>query len=453
MATRRTQRVGEAMREALGELIQRHVKDPRIGFVTITAVRVTPDLAKAHVYYTALGDDKELRATKAGLESAAPFLRTEAGRRVRLKTLPELEFHMDETPVQGQRVDTILEEIHRQDASDPMRLPPLPPEVDMAVRRAAEVLEGASSVGIACHIGPDGDALGSMLAAAIALRERGFEVYASWDAEPTELPAQYDFLPGTDLVVEARAFRPPDVALAVDCAGADRLGRLRERMEKAGALINLDHHTSNTRFGAVNVIDETASSSAELVLQLLVRMGAEITRDVATCLYTGLVTDAGRFSYASVTPRTHATAAFLLQRGVPVDEISQRLYESFPFPFLKVLGRVLERARLETDPPVVVSHVTQDDLRECGIVMDDTDELINTLRAIRGCDVALLLKELEDGNWKGSLRSKGGTDVQAIASRLGGGGHRLAAGFTSEQGLEETVEAVRAALRSVPREP
>jgi ribosome-binding factor A len=115
--------VGEAFREALGELIQRHVKDPRVGFVTITAVRVTPDLSKAHVYYTVLGDAKQQASTQAGLESAAPFLRTEAGRRVRLKTLPQLLFHVDETPEQAQRVDELIREIHVSDEHETLDAP------------------------------------------------------------------------------------------------------------------------------------------------------------------------------------------------------------------------------------------------------------------------------------------------------------------------------------------
>lgn len=446
MTTRRTQRVGEAMREALGELIQRQVKDPRIGFVTITAVRVTPDLSRAHVYYTVLGDEREAKGTQAGLESATPFLRTEVGRRVRLKTLPELEFHLDDTPVRAQHVDSIIEEIHRQDAVDPLRLPPLPAEVDQTLQRAVELLDGASSVGIACHIGPDGDALGSILAAALALDARNTRVYASWDGDPVELPAQYDFLPGARLLVPATQFRPPDVALAIDCASADRLGRLRERMEKASALVNIDHHVSNTKFGVVNVVDEKASSSAELVVHLLVKMGAEITPEIATCLYTGVATDTGQFAYASVAPRTHATAAFLIQRGVRVDEVSQRLYESYPFRFLKILGRALERARLEGDPAFVVTHLTQQDLAEFGATLDDSDDVIDVVRAIRDCDVAVVIKQLDDGAWKASLRSKGGTDVGAVAGKLGGGGHRLAAGFTSEVGLEETVAAITSAL-------
>lgn len=448
MATRRTQRVGESIREVLGELIQRSVKDPRIGFVTITAVRPTPDLSKAHVYYTVLGDEREHMATQAGLESATPFLRTEVGRRVRLKTSPELEFHLDDAPEKGQHVDSILADIHRTESPAPgLRLPPLPVEVENNLMRAIEMIEGASSIGIACHIAPDGDALGSLLALALALKSRGIPVTPTWDGDPVVLPAQYDFLPGADLLVQTNDFRPPDVAIAVDCATEERLGRLAERMKKAKALVNIDHHVSNTKFGAVKVIDETSSSCAELILQLLAKMGAEITPDIATCLYTGLVTDTGRFGYASVTPKSHAAASFLIQRGVKVDEISQKLYEASPFTYLKVLGRVLDRATLETDPTFILSYLSKADREEIGVTMDETDDVIDILRAVRDADVTVLFKERDDGKWKGSFRSKGATNVGEIAKQFGGGGHDLAAGFELEGPLEKAIETVREALK------
>jgi phosphoesterase RecJ-like protein len=440
--------VGESIREVLGELIQRQVKDPRVGFVTITAVRVTPDLSKAHVYYTVLGDDREQRNTHAGLESAKPFLRTETGRRVRLKTVPDLEFHFDDTPQKGQAVDSIIEEIHRSETAPGLQLPLLPPDVDGALTRAMEVIEGASSIGIACHIAPDGDALGSVLALALALDARGVPLQATWDGEHVTLPSQYDFLPGAELLQATNDFRPPDVAVALDCATAERLGRLEERVKKAKVVVNIDHHVSNTKFGAVNVVDEKASSTAELVLQLLARMGAEITPDIATCLYTGLVTDTGRFGYASVTPRTHATASFLIQRGVKVDEVAQNLYERYRFTYLKVLGRVLDRAKLEQEPTFVFSYLTKADREEIGVSMDDTDDLIDVLRSVREADVTCLLKERDDGKWKGSFRSKGGTDVGVIAQGFGGGGHALAAGFELDTSFEEAVDAVRQALRA-----
>jgi phosphoesterase RecJ-like protein len=448
VATRRTQRVGENIREVLGELIQRQVKDPRVGFVTITAVRVTPDLSKAHIYYTVLGDEREQRNTQAGLESAKPYLRTETGRRVNLKTVPDLEFHLDDAPEKGQEVDTIIDEIHRREGALPgMQLPPLPVDVDNTLTRAIELIEGATSIGLSCHIRPDGDAIGCLLALALALNEKGIPFQATWDGDPVEVPSQLDFLPGADLLIQTNDFRPPDLSIAVDCATLERLGRLGERMKKAKAFINIDHHVSNTKFAAVNVVDTQAASSAEIVVQLLSRMGASITPEIATCLYTGVVTDTGRFGYASTLPRTHATAAFLIQRGVDVAEISQRLYESAPFNAMKVIGRALERATLESDPEFVLSYLSLADLSDFGVSMEDTDDVIDYVRAAREVDTAALLKELPDGTYKGSFRSKGATDVGAIAQSLGGGGHTLAAGFEVPGPLEKAVETVRDALR------
>lgn len=448
MSTRRTQRVGENIREVLGELIQRQVKDPRVGFVTITAVRVSPDLSKAHVYYTVLGDDQERRNTEAGLESAKPFLRSETGRRVHLKTVPDLEFHLDDAPEKGQHVDEIIGEIRRREGALPgLQLPPLPAEIDNVLTQAIEIIESATSIGLACHVRPDGDAIGCLLAMAMALNARGVPIQPTWDGEVVEFPSQLEHLPGADLLIPTNDFRPPDVAIALDCASLDRLGRLGDRMKKAKAFINIDHHVSNTKFAPINVVDTQAASSAEIVVQLLSRMGAEITPEIATCLYTGVVTDTGRFGYASTTPRTHATASFLIQRGVDVADVSQRLYESAPFSAMKVIGRALDRATLESDPAFVLSYLTLADLEEFGVTMEDTDEVIDYVRVARDADVAVILKELPDGSWKGSFRSKGATDVGAIAQSFGGGGHTLAAGFELPGPLDAAVEAIRAELR------
>ncbi len=448
MSTRRTQRVGENIREVLGDLIQRQVKDPRVGFVTITAVRVTPDLSRAHIYYTVLGDDKEQRDTQAGLESAKPYLRTETGRRVHLKTTPDLEFHLDDAPEKGQHVDTVIEEIHRAEGLSGMQLPPVPTEIATPLGAAIDAIEAATSIGIACHIRPDGDALGCLLAIALALKEKGIPIQPTWDGETVTLPAALDFLPGADLLVPTNDFRPPDLSIAVDCATIDRLGRLGERMKKAKNFINIDHHVSNTKFGKINVVDTNAASSAEIVVQLLSRLGTNITPEIATCLYTGVVTDTGRFGYQSTSPRTHATAAFLIQRGAEVAAISQQLYENAPFTALKVIGRALDRLTLETEPvPFVFTYLTQADLKEFGVLIDDTDDVIDYVRAAREADVAVLLKELPDGTFKGSFRSKGATDVGAVAQALGGGGHTLAAGYEVPGPLDAALATVRAALK------
>jgi len=434
------------MRKLLGELIQQGVKDPRIGFVTITAVRVTPDLGKAHVYYTVLGGDADHKGTEAGLRSAAAFLRTESGRRLRLKTTPELVFHLDDAPVRGERVDRIIDQAHTADSM--LRVPPVRPEVEEALEAAARALAGDDPVALACHVAPDGDALGSILGLGLALRRGGREVRASWGSDELVVPDQLAFLPGLDMLEPPASLGSPPVAVALDCASADRLDLLRERFEAADVLVNVDHHVSNTRFGTIDVVDDQAPSTTELVLRLLVHLGTPLTPEIALCLYVGLYTDTGRFSYASATPRAHeAAAAMISAGGVAPDEVSQAIYESLPFGYLKLLGRVLDRARFLTDPPMVTSYQTQADLEECGIAYEDTDDVINVLRSTAGSDVACVLKELDDGTWKGSLRSKRDTDVSAIATAFGGGGHALAAGFTSTEGRDATIERVHRALR------
>ncbi|HVE92077.1 MAG TPA: bifunctional oligoribonuclease/PAP phosphatase NrnA [Actinomycetota bacterium] len=325
-------------------------------------------------------------------------------------------------------------------------LPPRSAEVEAGLDEAAAAVRGAGQLLAVCHVSPDGDALGSILGLANALGPHT-KIAVGWGEDRPEVARQYRFLPGWELIAPPDRLPDCDVVLALDCASADRLGTLQERVLKAPVVVNLDHHVSNTRFGTINVVDDRAASTCELVLDLLVRLGADITLEVATCLYTGLVTDTGRFSYASVTPRTHEVAAALVSRGVQVDIIARTVFESLPYGYLKLLGCVLERCRLLEDPAVVVSYVSQEDLSRWTVSMEETEELINSLRSVRESDVAAILKEQPGGSWKGSLRSKGATDVSEVAASFGGGGHRLAAGFTSEYGLEETISRLHEVLR------
>lgn len=325
---------------------------------------------------------------------------------------------------------------------------PLSPDAQDAMRAAVAAIQDAGEVEISCHVDPDGDALGSILAMALGLPTVGKLVRVGWGSSANRIAPQYDYLPGLDRISPANDFTAAGLCVSVDCASADRLGELRAPFESASTLINIDHHISNTRFGSINVVDAAASSTCEMVLHLLLDLGVEITPEIATCLYTGLVTDTGRFCYASVTPRTHAAAGFLIDHGVEIDLVAQSVFESQPYGYLKVLGRVLERAELMDDPPLVVSWVTQDDLQTAGVTLDETEELINVLRSVQGADAAAMLKEQPDGRWKGSLRSKGAVDVSVVAHSFGGGGHRLAAGFTSDLPREQTIAAIHDRLRA-----
>jgi phosphoesterase RecJ-like protein len=309
---------------------------------------------------------------------------------------------------------------------------------------AVEAVKGAERVALACHVNPDGDALGSLLGAALGLTQLGKEVAASWGAEAIGVPPAYAFLPGKDLLVPPDELSPDGVFLALDCGAADRLGSLESTARDAEHVINVDHHPGNDNFGDLNIVVPTASSTAELTVRLLQDAGVKIDRDMAICFYVGVVTDTGRFQYSNSSPDTLRLAADLLALDVPATQIAQEVFESSPFGFLKLVGRVLERATLCERERFIYSWLDLKDLEETGVGLDETDKLIDMVRATRDADVAALFKEQPDGAYRVSLRSKG-PGVGAIARANGGGGHDLAAGFTATD-VHAAVEEIRAAL-------
>lgn len=321
-------------------------------------------------------------------------------------------------------------------------------DTSIELRRAAELIAAADTLALACHIGPDGDALGSMLGLAAAASQRGVAVFASF-GEPFTLPDTYRFLP-LDLLVPPTGFpASPKVMVTFDAGSIDRLGELQIPASRAGDLIVIDHHVSNTGFGGVNLIAPEAAATAEIVYHLLVAMEWEIDATTATCLHTGLVTDTGRFQYSNTAPATLEVAAKLVEAGARPEVIGRHVYEEVPFGYLALSGEVLGRAVLETDRRLVWSHFDRSDLDRHGIGLDDTDPLIDAIRTARESDVAMLLKDMGDGRVKVSLRSRGRADVGAIAVALGGGGHHNAAGFTFPGDLDTAVAAVRDLLAPV----
>lgn len=313
---------------------------------------------------------------------------------------------------------------------------------------AAEIIRDAEEIVMACHVGPDGDALGAMLGMAVAARANGVRVFASF-GEPFTFPDSYRFLPLDVLVPPGDIPTEPDVMITFDAGSIDRLGSLAETASMAGTLIVVDHHVSNNGFGHVNVIEPDAAATAEVVYALLDELGWKLDATIASCLLTGLVTDTGRFQYSNTGVGTLEVAARLVEAGAQPEMIGRHVYEESPFGYLGVAARVLGRAQLDIPRRLVHSTLFRADLAELGVGMDDIDGLIDDLRIARESDVALLVKETDDGVAKGSLRSRGRVDVGMIASELGGGGHHNAAGFTFQGTPEDAVAAVVARLEPV----
>ena len=324
------------------------------------------------------------------------------------------------------------------------------PMVTTELDRAADLISSASELALACHVAPDGDALGSMLALHHLARERGVKSVASW-SEPFSVPAHYDFLPGLDVLTHPAHFpAEPEVMVTFDCGALGRLGDLAGPAKAAGQLIVLDHHATNDHYGSVNVVDADAAATAVLVRRLTERLGWALTRDAAMCLYTGIVSDTGRFQYSNTTPEVFAIAQELAAFDLPIADMTRQLFEYHRFAYMKLVAECLARAELDDDLSFVASWVTDEDLHRHSVDLDETEGLIDLLRRVAEADVSCVLKETPDGI-KVSLRSVSDTDVAAVALGFGGGGHPAAAGFAVPGTIPQVLSDVKRALRYTRR--
>jgi phosphoesterase RecJ-like protein len=299
---------------------------------------------------------------------------------------------------------------------------------------------------VVTHENPDGDALGSLLATTVALRQLGKDVlmFLSGGAP---LPREYAFMQLDGLLRELPDDTEDRVLVAVDCAKADRIGADPAPLERAKLVLDIDHHHDNTRFGAVNLIVADASSTGEVLRDVFRELGVELPPELAEPLYIALVTDTGRFQYANTTPKALRLAAELVDAGADVHAVFQQVYESVEYAKLKLLARALERARVLEGGRIVVSYLVRTDFAEVGAAEAYSEGIIDYLRAVEGSELAALIREppRDDGPLRRvSLRASiDELDVSAIARTFGGGGHRQAAGFQSDATVDEITELIR----------
>ncbi|MBA2460799.1 MAG: bifunctional oligoribonuclease/PAP phosphatase NrnA [Actinobacteria bacterium] len=313
------------------------------------------------------------------------------------------------------------------------------------LQAVAEAIRAHDRFLVTTHENPDGDALGSLLATHLALRQLGKDS-VMFLAGPAPLPAEYRFL-GLE---ELRRDLPDDagarVLLAVDCANETRLGPDPAILHLAPFTIEIDHHHDNSRFGDVNLVVAEASSTGEVLRDVFQELGVELTPDLAEPLYVALVTDTGRFQYTNTTPKALRLAAELVEVGADVHKVFQDVYETVQFAKLKLLARALERAQVYEGGGLVVSYLLRGDFAEVGAAEPYSEGVIDYLRAVEGADMAALIREPPRGGSPArrvSLRaSHDELDVSAIARKSGGGGHRQAAGFSSDAPIAEITDFI-----------
>jgi bifunctional oligoribonuclease and PAP phosphatase NrnA len=299
---------------------------------------------------------------------------------------------------------------------------------------------------VVTHENPDGDALGSLLATTLALRGLGKDAEMFLGGTGS-LPREYAFMQLDGLRRDLPHDLEQRVLVAVDCAKADRIGPDPDPVERASLVLNIDHHHDNTRFGDLNLIVADASSTGEVLRDLIRELGVELTPELAEPLYIALVTDTGRFQYTNTTPKALRLAAELVEAGADVHAVFQQVYESVEFAKLKLLARALDRARVLEGGLIIVSHLLRKDFAEVGAAEAYSEGIIDYLRAVEGAELAALIREppRDDGPTRRvSLRaSVDELDVSAIARLFGGGGHRQAAGFSSDASIDEITELIR----------
>jgi phosphoesterase RecJ-like protein len=317
---------------------------------------------------------------------------------------------------------------------------------DGDVAAVADAIRANDRFLVVTHENPDGDALGSMLGTALALRalRKDVVMYLSGSA-PT--PAEYRFLDLTDVRRELPGDLEERILLAVDCANERRIGETNTGVDRAKLVVNVDHHHDNSQFGNLNLIVADASSTSEIIRDVLADLDVALTPEIAAALYVGLVTDTGRFQYSNTTPKALRLAAELVEAGADVHGIFQHVYETVQFAKLKLLARALERAQLFEGGRLVVSYLLKDDFGAVGAVEPYSEGIIDSLRAVEGSEMVALIREPprnEGPARRVSLRSSHDeVDVSAIARKEGGGGHRQAAGFSSERSIGDIIEFLR----------
>ena len=345
-------------------------------------------------------------------------------------------------------------------AMDAETLVVLPDEPEECFSEALGVVRTAIAGGgwVLClgHIQPDGDALGSALALASAIRHAGGQAVVSFDPGPLPfgMPPSLSFLPGESLLVDPDRLPEgpagPAAVITFDTGSIERLGslaRFAATPADGPPVLVIDHHARGVSFGSVRLVDGDVAATAEMVAGLIDALDVPFDVDIATCLYTGLASDTGSFRYSATSSDSHRLASRLLDAGARHDTISTLLWDTRPTSYLTVLTAALNRLRC--DGELIWTYVDANDLAVCGDSAEDAEGIVDVIRVSRDHEVAVVLKaDLigEPNTWKASVRSRGTVDVGAACTALGGGGHRLAAGFGAQGEPAEIIARLSAVL-------
>ena len=311
------------------------------------------------------------------------------------------------------------------------------------IEKISRLIDNNRKFLITTHIDPDGDALGSAFSLYWALTslEKNASVYLK-----DRIPYRYEFLPGPENIIHEIPSDAFDVILVVDCGNLFRVGDGHEKLRQMGTIVSIDHHNTNEGFGTINLVDEHASSTAEILYRLFLSLEITITPEMAINIYTAIFTDTGSFRYENTSSSAFLIAEEMTRYGVKPPYVSRMVHENHPKERFLLLGQVISSMETYYDDRVALVFVTEEMFKSTSTTSEYTDGFVEYVREIRGVEVAILLREINKHKYKASMRSKGAVDVAAIGSRFGGGGHKNAAGCVIEGTLEEVKDKLKEAF-------
>lgn len=313
------------------------------------------------------------------------------------------------------------------------------------------LVRGAATIAVCAHTSPDGDALGSELAL-VELIERIWpeKRVTALLADDDVVPRIYEFLPGAERLVRASDYHEsPDLFFCVDLSQPDRLNEARAVLERSRSVAVIDHHPPAERFWDAGVVRTDAAAAGVIVAEYALGLAPDLTPTMAQNLLCALVTDTGRFQYQNANGEAFEVASLLVDSGASPSEVALHVYQSDRLAYLHLSATVMGRITTFERGKIAYSYATAADLAATGVPVAECDGLVDIVRRVDGCEVALFLKEVPGGKVRGNLRAKTDLDISAIAREMGGGGHPAAAGFTLEGDIDQALSTVLPKLRAL----
>ncbi len=452
-------RQNSAIKKVICELLEAEVKDPRIGFVTVTDVKLNRDQSVAEVFVSIMGERNEVTKTFTGLKKSKGFLQSRLSDILRMRATPDLRFVVDDSLDRGASVEDILAElasngefVNEREKRKLMVLSDLhPPE------QLLSSLHECESCWIVPHTNPDPDAMGSALALGMALKSAGKDVSVLGYDNP---PAGFKDLPGFKKVVSESDANStevddlPDTVILVDCHRIDRTGNLQDTLSRVGKKICIDHHlVSGRKMPLPGWVEPIASSTTMLVMRVVQEFdGCSLSDGIAANLYAGMYADTGGFRFDNTLPMTHEAAVELTRYDFNASMLAESMLHQKSRAAAELLVNVISTFTFHGDGRVLFLNTTQQMLKDTGTSLVDTEGFISMAFGINGVKYVAFIKEQPDGSWRVSLRSMHAGDVQSVAAVFGGGGHKAAAGCTLTGDYDEVVEQLLGLLLELPVE-